>query len=181
VRERALALAETVAENPESLAEASRAVVRRADAEPAAYRLALRQAEAACRLIPDEADFLSTLGMAYYRVGRDREAVTALTQADRLHREYWNGQPFPRDLAFLALAWHRCGEAEQARALLGRLREEMKKPQWARDGRLQNSLHEAEAIEADADFPADPFTPSAPGAGLRAPERPMSPGPKVSR
>jgi WD40 repeat protein/serine/threonine protein kinase len=159
MRDQALALAEHVAENPESLAQAGRAVVRRADAEPSAYRLALQQAEAACRLIPDEADFLTALGMAYYRLGRDPEAVAALERADRLHREYWNGQSSPADLAFLALARHRCGDAEQARALLGHLRETMKNPLWARDGRLQNHLHEAEVIELDFVFPADPFAP----------------------
>jgi WD40 repeat protein len=155
----ALAVAELVMENPESLIEASRAVVRRADVEPAAYRLALKQAEAACRLIPDEADFLTTLGTARYRVGQFREAVAALERADRLHQEYWDGVSYPWDLAVLALAWHRSGEAEQARALLGRLREAMKSPQWARDGYSQVWLREAEVIELDLAFPADAFAP----------------------
>jgi WD40 repeat protein len=160
VRRRALALAEQVPENSESLMRASWAVVHQADAEPAAYRLALRQAEAACRLIPDEADFLTTLGMAQYRVGQYRQAVAALTQADRLRRDNWNGMSYPGDLAFLALARYRCGQTDQARALLGRLREAMKSPQWARSGFLQGFLREAEMIELDVVFPADPFAPS---------------------
>jgi tetratricopeptide (TPR) repeat protein len=159
VRSQALALAELVAENPESLAEASRVVVLQPDAEPAAYRLALEQAEAACRLIPDEADFLKILGVARYRVGRYREAVAALTQADRLHRDYWIGLSHPVDLAFLALARHRLGQTDQARALLGRLRETMKSPQWARAGEAQSFLREAEEIELELAFPADPFAP----------------------
>jgi tetratricopeptide (TPR) repeat protein len=159
VRNQALTVAELVAENPDSLGRASWAVVQQPDAEPAAYRLALRQAEAACRLIPDEADHLLTLGVARYRVGQYREAVAALTQADRLHRDYWSGMSYPGDLAFLALARHRCDETDQARAVLGRLREAMKSPQWAGHGLLQGFLREAEVIELDRTFPADPFAP----------------------
>ena len=119
----------------------------------------MRQSEAACRLIPDEADFLTFLGLAQYRVGRYREAVATLTQADRIHRDYWNGSPFPKDLAFLALARHRCGQTDQARAILGELRETVKRPQWVREGHMLGYLREAEVIELDAAFPAEPFAP----------------------
>jgi hypothetical protein len=159
VRRQALDLAEQVPENPESLKVASRNVVRRPDAEPAAYRLALRQAEAACRLIPQEADFLTTLGMAQYRVGQYRAAVDTLIQADRFHRDYWNGLSYPADLAFLALAWHRCGQPDRARAALSRLRQTMKSPEWVRDEYAQSFLGEAEVIELDVVFPVDPFAP----------------------
>jgi hypothetical protein len=66
-----------------------------------------------------------------------------------------------------------------AQALLGRLRETMKDPLWARSGDAQGWLREAEVIELDLNFPAEPFTPPGPGAGLRTPERPLPPGPKV--
>jgi len=159
VRRRALALAEQIPENPGSLEGASQALVRQPDAEPAAYRLALRQAEAACRLVPNDGVFLTTLGMARYRVGQYEEAVAALVQADRIRTDNWNGLSFPADLAFLALSRHRLGQTDQARALLSRLRETMKGPQWTLDGDAEGWLHEAEAIELDLVFPADPFAP----------------------
>ena len=53
VRKQALALAERYSDDPNRLNDASAAVVRRGNAAAAAYRLALRQAEAACRLSPD--------------------------------------------------------------------------------------------------------------------------------
>jgi hypothetical protein len=57
------------------------------------------------------------------------------------------------------MARHRCGQTEQARAALSRLRESMKGSQWARNGRAQSFLDEAEVIELDLAFPADPFAP----------------------
>ena len=85
VRQEALALAEQVPEHSGQLDEASRAVVNRPGAGVAAYRLALRRAEAACRLVPDDRGLLTTLGMAQYRLGLYREAVASLIQADRLN------------------------------------------------------------------------------------------------
>jgi Flp pilus assembly protein TadD len=157
VRQAALALSEQVPEDAMQLNAASRAVVIRPDAEPALYRLALRQAEVACRLVPNEGSFLTTLGMACYRVGQHRQAAAALMQADRIRTFQWNGMSFPGDLAFQALARHRLGQTDQAQALLGRLRETMKNPLWARSGDAQGWLREAEVIDLDLNFPADPF------------------------
>jgi Flp pilus assembly protein TadD len=134
-------------------------VVRQPGADPAAYRLALRQAEAACRLLPNERGFHSTLGIAQYRLGRYEDAVATLVQADRVHTDNGDGSSSPTDLAFLALARHRLGQMDRARALLNRLRETMKRPDWAHNGDAQVSLREAEAIDPDIAFPADPFAP----------------------
>ena len=131
-------------------------MVRRPGAEPAVYRLALRQAETACRLVPDFDTFLSTLGVAQYRVGKYREAVATLEQADRLKKDL-RESPDPPDLAFLALAHHRLGQTDQARTALSRLRESMKQPERAGDEQGQAFLREAEAWELDLVFPADPF------------------------
>jgi WD40 repeat protein/serine/threonine protein kinase len=156
VRQEALALAEQIPENPGSLSSASWNAVRQPGAEPAAYRLALRQAETACRLVPDNGTYLTTLGMAEYRVGKDREAVAALERADRIKKDLQES-PDPPDLAFLALAHHRLGQTDQARAVLSRLRELMKKAERARDEPAQAFLREAEALELDLVLPADPF------------------------
>jgi WD40 repeat protein len=155
-RREALVLAEQIPEHSGRLREASWNVVRQPGAEPAAYRLALRQAETACRQVPDDGTYLTTLGVAEYRVGKDREAVAALEQADRLKKDLQQS-PDPPDLAFLALAHHRLGQTDQAGTALSRLRESMKKPERARDKQGQAFLREAEALELDLVFPADPF------------------------
>jgi tetratricopeptide (TPR) repeat protein len=157
VRRQAHALAECIPEDTESLERASRAVLRHVDAEPTAYRRALRPAEATCRLVPNDGGFLTILGMARYRPGQYEEAVATLTEADAIRKDNWDGLSNPEDLAFLALARHRLGQTDQALALLKRLRETMKSPRWAHNGDAQAWLHEAEAIDLDIGFPADPF------------------------
>jgi tetratricopeptide (TPR) repeat protein len=136
-------------------------VVRHPRADPAAYRLALRQAEAACRLVPNHGDFLNTLGLAQYRLGQYEQAAGTLTRAKRSHEDNWNGLSYPPDLAFLALSRYRLGQADQARAAMSRLREMMKKLVWALSEEAQGFLQEAEEIERDLAFPADPFGPQA--------------------
>ena len=133
-----------------------RGVVHQAGGDPATYRLALRQAEAAFRLVPSNADYLTALGVAHYRMGHYREAVEALYRVDRLTAADPDG-PAPDLLAFLALGRHHAGETGQAKATLARLREALKKPRWA-GMVVQPYVHEAELIQWDLDFPADPFT-----------------------
>ena len=82
---------------------ASRAVAGRPGAEPAAYRLAVERAEIACRLMPFEGSYHTTLGMAQYRLGKYQEALTTLTRADELNQATGGG-PVPADLAFLAMS-----------------------------------------------------------------------------
>src|SRR5262249_9351672 len=83
VREAALKLAETFPEKAGALIDASWAVVRQPGVDAATYQRALRQAEAACRLVPDEGECLLTLGVAYYRVGKYPEALQTLTRSER--------------------------------------------------------------------------------------------------
>ena len=119
---------------------------------------ALRQAEAACRLVPHDANYLNTLGAAQYRVGKYHEAVATLTESEPLNVAI-HGGPLPEDLAFLALARYRLGQIDQARAILSRLRETMKNPKWTEDDQEATAIaHEAETIELDLVFPADPFS-----------------------
>jgi hypothetical protein len=158
VRLEALALAERMPENPDRLDAASWAVASRPDAQPAAYRLALRQSEVACRLVPQKHHFLSTLGVAQYRLTLYPEAVATLKRAAALDMVAHGGSSHPRDLAFLALAQHRLGQREQARTTLCRLRESMTKPTRGQDKEAQVFLCEAEAmIVYDPIFPANPF------------------------
>ncbi|MFI5460387.1 MAG: protein kinase [Isosphaerales bacterium] len=156
-RRLALTLAESVLENAVCLDRDSWRVLRQTGAGAAACDRALRQAEAACRLIPDRSSFLSTLGLAQYRAGNYREAAATLERADELNNAAHHGSSLPRDLAFLALVRHRLGRIDAARATLGRLRGLMKATEWAQDDDAQAFLREAEVIELDLVFPADPF------------------------
>jgi hypothetical protein len=165
VRKRALVLAEQIPENAVLLDQASSSVVSLPGAEVGAYRLALHQAEAACRVIPDHGGFLTTLGLAQYRVGDYAAALATLTRADQINAPAVGGSTSPIDLAFLALAQHRVGQADQARSTLGRLRETMEKEPWIEDKLAQAWLREAEAIELDRVFPADPLA----GRTMKAP------------
>jgi WD40 repeat protein/tRNA A-37 threonylcarbamoyl transferase component Bud32 len=142
VRQQALDWGQGYREEAWRLNEASWAVVRRPGAGDSAYLLALRQAEAASRLAREDSSYLGTLGTAQYRVARYREAVEALTRADRTNSAQLN-ESHPANLAFLAMAQHRLGRPEQARATLARLRETMKKPNWAGDAELEAFLREA--------------------------------------
>jgi hypothetical protein len=157
VRRWALTLAEQIPENPGSLERASSAVVLQRGADPAAYRLALRQAAAACRLLPDRSSLLSMLGLAQYRTGNYREAGATLEHADKLNNAANPGSSLPQDLAVLAMVQYRLARIDAARATLGRLRERMTTTEWAGDEKAQAFLHEAEAIELDVVFPVDPF------------------------
>jgi hypothetical protein len=157
MRQQALALAERIPESPEHLDEAAQLVTGRPGGEEPSYRAALRQAEAACRLIPSDRDLLTTLGVAQYRLGLCREAAATLSEADRLGET--GGRPSsPRVLSFLALALHGQGQTKQARIALERLRETMQQPpQRSRDEQAKAAWREAETIELDLAFPANPF------------------------
>ncbi len=118
----------------------------------AIYQRGLRLAKAACRLEPDNRQYLDALGMAQYRCGLVAEAIGTLTRSNDLNKE-----TVPSDLAFLALAQHRLGQSEKARSTLGRLRTLLRSPEWAGDEQTPIFLREAETIELDEAFPADPF------------------------
>jgi serine/threonine protein kinase/WD40 repeat protein len=82
-----------------------------APAELRDVKAALPLAENAVRLAASDANYRNTLGVAYYRAGRYREAVELLRanvdqQVDRL---------LAFDLYFLAMSHHRLGEAARAR------------------------------------------------------------------
>jgi tetratricopeptide (TPR) repeat protein len=84
---------------------------------PAALRdveAALPLAEKAVRLAPQPAIYRNTLGVAYYRAGRYREAVEVL----RPNVEKSADMDLAFDLYFLAMSHHRLGETARARDYL---------------------------------------------------------------
>jgi tetratricopeptide (TPR) repeat protein len=76
-----------------------------------AVKAAVTLAEKAVKLAPKNALYVNTLGVAYYRAGRYREAVELL-RANLASQEDW-GLAF--DLYFLAMSHQRLGEAARAR------------------------------------------------------------------
>jgi tetratricopeptide (TPR) repeat protein len=74
-------------------------------------KAALPLAEKAARLVPNSADYRNTLGVAYYRAGRFREAVETL-RPNLDSQEDWT---LAIDLFFLAMSHHHLGGISHAR------------------------------------------------------------------
>ncbi len=167
-RQLALALADRYQEasDPERYQQAAWSVLRQPHLNAFQYRFALRQAETACRLLPGQHPYLTTLGMAQYRAGQYPEAVATLAQADLLHRAtpaslaFLAGQlpqglvalrqaeplqkAVPMNLAFLAMTQHALGQPQQAQETLARLRQLLQQPGAVPNEDAQRSLREAE-------------------------------------
>ncbi len=77
-------------------------------------KAALPLAEKAVLLAAANTNHRNTLGVAYYRVGRYREAVDTL----RPNLDQQDTKYLAFDLYFLAMSHHRLGESEQARDYL---------------------------------------------------------------
>jgi tRNA A-37 threonylcarbamoyl transferase component Bud32 len=120
-------------------------IVRQTQASPEQYRWAHRLAARACKLHPGDGNLLNTLGVALYRLGRYREALATLSEADRLTSANLKTST-PADLAFLAMSHHQLGHEEHAVADLRRLREMLKEPAAATSAENQAFLREAEAL-----------------------------------
>jgi tetratricopeptide (TPR) repeat protein len=169
-RDQALALVDRYREQtrPERFYQASWAVVRQRYFNALPYQFALRQAETACHLAPEQGRYRTALGAAQYRAGRYPEALASLTQAEQLHRAaaaglalwptpylpaltaLWQAdqlrQTIPANLVFLALTHHRLGQEEQARAVLIRLREAVQQARFNKDEETHELLREAQAV-----------------------------------
>jgi WD40 repeat protein len=169
-RQLALSLVDRYREetDPERYQRAAWNVLRQPHLNAFQYRFALRQAETACRLLPGQGLYLTTLGMAHYRAGQYREAAPTLAKANLLHwatparlallagklpqdlftlgQAQALRQAIPANLAFLAMAHHQLGEKEKAQATLARLHEVMKAPGLARDDDHHPYVREADAL-----------------------------------
>jgi tetratricopeptide (TPR) repeat protein len=125
VRRAAISIAAGHSDNPDRLYSQSMFVIRASDLPADRYRQALRYAEAAAALRPDDGKFLNALGVARYRVGRYPEALEALTRSEQINR-HESGPPEPVDLAFLAMTCEKLGRHEEAQQHLARLRDRLK-------------------------------------------------------
>jgi Tfp pilus assembly protein PilF len=102
---------------------------------------ALRLAQKAVAARPDTYNFRNTLGVAYYRNGNDREAVTELEKATSM----MGGTPF--DWFFLAMAHWRMGHRDLARTFFNRSVEWMTSRN-SQDVELRRMRAEAETMLA---------------------------------
>jgi Flp pilus assembly protein TadD len=146
-RHEVLAVAQTYPEDPSALNDLARELVKLPGGEMSGYRKALRYSEEACRLEPEDGSFLSTLGVAYYRVGNYEKALDVLARSDQINALRGQGSG-PADLAFLAMTHQQLGHAKEAEAKLQLLRERMKDPRWAQDAQAHAFLREAEELLA---------------------------------
>ncbi|HNQ23954.1 MAG TPA: protein kinase [Phycisphaerae bacterium] len=97
-----------------------------------------------CRFDPKSGVYRRTLGVAQYRVGRYADTLSTLIRADEINSA--NGDRYPADVAFLAMAHYRLGHLEQAQAELEQLRQLMQDPKYAQDEEAQGFLKEAEDL-----------------------------------
>jgi hypothetical protein len=125
--------------DPEKYHQASWAIVRQPYLNAFQYRFALKQAEFASRLAPNQARYRTVLGMAHYRLGQYKEALATLTASDPM------SAGSPADLAFLAMTQHQLGHKE-AQTTFVRFQETMRKPEWTQNAELPAFLREAETL-----------------------------------
>jgi WD40 repeat protein/tRNA A-37 threonylcarbamoyl transferase component Bud32 len=145
----AFQVAQTHPDNAFNWNEAAWTVVKAPGAGKEAYGRALRQAEAAFRA-SEEDNILNTLGVAQYRAGSYADALATLTKSEK--RNATKEGSLPEDLAFLAMTQHQLGKKDEAKAMLGRLREVMKQPRWKQNAEAVGFLREAqELIEGKAE------------------------------
>jgi tetratricopeptide (TPR) repeat protein len=145
LRQEALAAAERYVEIPETMNIHARPILRLPGQKREQYRWALRLAQAAAQIFPEDGTFLTTLGLAQYRTGNDREAVETLTKASRIHANV-SDSPTAADLAFLAMALHRLNRKPEAQETLRQLRKLMEQPTWSRQPEARGFLREAEEL-----------------------------------
>jgi WD40 repeat protein/serine/threonine protein kinase len=131
VRAAAINRASRIADDPARLNLGSWQIVARADASSSEYRVALRAANEAVRLSPDNFDFINTLGAAQYRVRRYADAIAAFSRSNEHHSKLKDaGGPQPAELAFLAMAHHALGHAADAQAFFRQLTDLLKRDKW---------------------------------------------------
>jgi WD40 repeat protein/serine/threonine protein kinase len=146
-RERTLQLAQTYPNNAGQLNEVAWKVVKARDAGKDAYARALRLAEAAVQVVPEDGDILNTLGVAQYRAGRYADALNTLTNSEKLNATKEGS--LPADLSFLAMVQHQLGKTKEAEATLDRFRKVMRQARWAEDAESVGFLREAEELIED--------------------------------
>jgi Flp pilus assembly protein TadD len=152
-RQEAIIVAQTYPEDSSALDVLARELVKLPGGDLSGYRKALRYSEEACQLEPEDGRFLSTLGVAYYRLGNYEKALDVLARSDKINALNDNGSRLT-DLAFLAMTHLQLGHTQEPEAGLQLLRERMKDPRWRQDAQAQGFLREAEELLAKPKTPS---------------------------
>ena len=197
VRKQAIERARRGRDIPELLNVAAWEIVSDPNAGAERYGLALQAAQTAVHQQPRDGNFLNTLGVALYRVGRYEEALETLRRSNELNREPetrpgQSAESAPAsqtatesptqlaagdlgsaaDAAFIAMSLHKLGRTAEAHAALERLREWVAQPRSLR-GDEHDFLREAEAL-----ILGEPTTrPDRQDGGAGAPESQPGEGP----
>jgi tetratricopeptide (TPR) repeat protein len=109
------------------------------------YRSALRRAEEACRLRPQDGLYLNTLGVAQYRSGMYQEARDTLNRSNATNSKRYPGG-HPSDLAFLCMAHFQLGHGDQALKYLKQLHDPGRSSRAPLDEESAALLREAETL-----------------------------------
>ena len=96
--------------------------------------------------------------MAKYRVGKYGDALKVLIRSDEINSEEYDGA-YPGHVGFIAMAHHRLGHLDEAKAQLERLRQ-LVEDQSGADVYLVRQYHQhlreaEELIEGEASFESD--------------------------
>jgi WD40 repeat protein/serine/threonine protein kinase len=151
LRTAALEIAGRRSEDDQALFESAWLTILRPSVRSDLAARAVRRLEAASRLAtgdPDRvAEYRHALALALYRAGRDEDALKTLDDlADGPSTDEPASQATSFELAVRAMAGHRLGRAEAARAALERLRSLVKSKRGARDAQAMGFLDEAEGV-----------------------------------
>ena len=108
----------------------------------------MRWAQRASVLDPKSLAIANTLGVAQYRAGAFADALATLRHADSRNAKR---KVYARsnDLAFIAMALHRLGKTQEARAALAQLQSRMKNTKDADDAGARACAAEAERLLAE--------------------------------
>jgi WD40 repeat protein/serine/threonine protein kinase/tetratricopeptide (TPR) repeat protein len=148
VRRVALQIAEARRwEDTDKLRTESREIIRSPNADTEVYRIALEKAELANRLEPNDPSTLGTLGVAQYRVGAYENALETLRNAEKMRADIGR-EDDPTSVAFMAMAYHRLDQAEDAKITMDRLRGLFEQGQYDNDLQARESLIEVEKLFA---------------------------------
>jgi tetratricopeptide (TPR) repeat protein len=107
--------------------------------------VALWFAQNAAKSQPTKSNFQNTLGVALYRSGQYRQALTILQTIDGVLQLTQPGR-VPSNVAFIAMAQYQLEQREEAMKSLERLRGLLKEGSYADDPEAQEFLREAEAL-----------------------------------
>jgi serine/threonine protein kinase/tetratricopeptide (TPR) repeat protein len=129
-------------------------IAKEPNREAREYELALAAIKEVLTEQPESRAFINTLGVVQYRLGMNEEALETHARSDALYSEEFP-TGVPADLAFMAMAHYKLGNADEARALLNRLREAMRDPRNAGSPEARQFSAEAEALLEGADDHAE--------------------------